>query len=103
MKIIGEDVDLEQLVLGVPERVVFQDVGGEMVLLNIESGEYYGLNEVGSKTWVLSQEGHSLNEILRRLLSEYNVSAERLRSDMVQFLRQLQLNGIVDIDEHTFS
>ena len=88
---------LDDLAIDVPERVLFQEVGEETVLLDIENGEYYGLNEVGSKLWTLLQQGHTMREAVSTMLKEYDVSEECLRSDIQQFLLQLQTKGLIKI------
>ena len=47
------DMVLENLATAVPKDVLFQDLGEEVVLLEVESGQYYGLNEVGARMWSL--------------------------------------------------
>ena len=91
----------DDLAIAVPEGILFQDVGGEIVLLNIETGEYYGLNEVGSRIWTLFQEGQPVSQVLTTLLSEYDVFEEGLRSDVKQFLLQLQSKHIIEINERS--
>ena len=51
---------LEDLSLAVPKGVLFQDLGDEVVLLEVESEQYYGLNEVCARMWSLPQQGHLL-------------------------------------------
>ncbi len=89
----------DDLAIGVLEDVLFQDVEGEIVLLNIETGEYYGLNEVGSRIWTMFQEGQPVSQVLSTLLSEYDVPEEGLRGDVEQFLLQLQSKHLIEFNE----
>ena len=82
----------------VENNVLFQEIGGEVVLLDIESGEYYGLNEVGSRIWTLIQEGQGASGILSTMLKEYDVSEKLLASDIEQFLFKLQAKGIIHLN-----
>ena len=95
-----QDLMLENVTIALPQRVLFQTVEGGVVLLDIESGGYYGLNEVGSRIWALLHEERSPNEILSALRSEYGVPEEWLRSDIQRFLHHLQTNGLIQINEH---
>ena len=95
-----QDLMLENVTIALPQRVLFQTVDGGVVLLDIESGDYYGLNEVGSRIWALLQEERSPIEILSALQFEYCVPEERLRSDFQGFLHHLQTNGLIQINEH---
>ena len=60
--------------IGVPEDVLFNDVGGEAVLLNLETGQYYGLDEVGTRMWSLLAECGQVEAACRGLL-------DRIRRD----------------------
>ena len=95
-----QDLMLERVTIALPQRLLFQTVEGGVVLLDIDSGEYYGLNEVGSRIWTLLQEERSPIEILSALQIEYSVPEETLRSDFQRFLQHLQTNGLIQINEH---
>jgi len=48
----------------IPDDVVFRDLAGEAVILNLASGIYFGLNEVGTRMWNLLAEHGSTEQIL---------------------------------------
>lgn len=73
----------------VSESVLFRELQGEAVLLEIESGVYFGLNEIGSRIWNLLVAHGDLERVLTDLLDEYDVSEERLRADLEAFLATL--------------
>ena len=77
------------------ESVVFTELDGEAVLLNVESGIYFGLDATGTRMWGLVSEGLTDDEILARLLDEYDVSCEQLRVDIDAFLEALRAQGLV--------
>lgn len=81
--------------VSVPESVVFRDLGGEAVLLDLRSGEYFGLDEVGTLIWTLMSEGRSMAEVERRILADYSVSAETAREDLRAFLEELCRRDLV--------
>jgi hypothetical protein len=89
--------NLENSYLRAGEDVLFQVVDDEVVLLNLDSGEYFGLNEVGARIWVLSSKGRSLGSILKDILERYEVEAEDLIRDVMTFLHQLEEEGLVSI------
>jgi hypothetical protein len=75
--------------LTVPPGVLFRDLDGEAVLLELESGRYYGLNETGTRMWLLLQEHGSVEAALHTLLDEYDVAEERLRKELLGFVGTL--------------
>ncbi|MFL6199433.1 MAG: PqqD family protein [Thermoanaerobaculia bacterium] len=73
----------------VPPGVMFRDLDGEAVVLELESGRYFGLNETGTRMWLLLQEHGSVEAALRALLSEYDVAEELLRRELTSFVETL--------------
>jgi hypothetical protein len=83
----------------VPERVLFRDLAGEAVLLEIESGRYFGLNEIGTRIWHLLRPGRPLEAVYSSLLDEYEVPPDRLRKDLCEFIDMLAGKGLLSIHE----
>ena len=85
--------------IGVPEDVLFNDAGGEAVILSLETGKYYGLDEVGTRMWfVLTQHGQ-VEPAFRVLLDEYNVTEEELRHDLLHLIDELACHGLLRVDD----
>jgi hypothetical protein len=92
------EVALESLVT-IREGVVFRELEGEAVLLSLESGTYFGLNEVGTRIWALIQEHRSLRSVLETMQQEYEVSPKTLESDLLRLVEELQAKGLVSISQ----
>lgn len=69
--------------------VLYREVDGEGVLLNLVTGTYFGLNPVGSRVWQLIKDGHQPDAICDMLLREYEVGIEQLRADVLKLVEQL--------------
>jgi hypothetical protein len=82
--------------VSVPSQVMDRSVGDETVILNLESGTYYGLDPVGARMWRLLGEGKSLGEVCEILLEEYDVAREQLEQDLLKLAEELANNGLVD-------
>jgi ornithine carbamoyltransferase len=93
-----ENMDLNKKVT-FAETVFAQEVDGEMVLLDMNSENYFGLDAVGTDIWQAMQEKGTLVEVLALLLEQYNVEEEVLKRDLVAFVEKLQENGLVDIKD----
>lgn len=89
-------LSLAQRVNIAPE-VLFRTVGDEAVLLNLKTELYLGLDPVGTRMWTVFQESGSLQEAFDRLLGEFDVDADRLRTDREEFLAQLQAQGLIEL------
>jgi hypothetical protein len=88
-------VNLEDTVT-VSENVVFREVDGETVLLDLGSGVYFGLNATGTRIWQLLKQG-SLRTILDLLKQEYDMPSEALKGDVLQLVQRLYEKNLVSI------
>lgn len=76
------------------EDVLFQNLDGEAVLLDLASETYFGLNEVGTRVWELLESSRSLGEIATLLQSEYEVESARAESDVLDLATRLIEAGL---------
>ena len=79
------------------QDVLSRVLDGEAVLLDLESGTYFGLNDVGTRVWQLIVAGSSVGEIKSALIDEFDVSADRLSRDLDELLLGLEKRGLVDL------
>lgn len=75
------------------------DLAGEAVILNMNSGIYYGLNAVGARVWGLIQEPTTVSSVLDTLLAEYDVELVRCESDLFVLLDDLATRELIEIVE----
>ena len=66
----------------VSDDVLFQEVSGETVLLDLASDSYFGLDVVGTRVWGLLESGASVGDMLDVLLDEYEVERDVLEKDV---------------------
>ena len=71
------------------------DLDGKVVLLSIENGEYYNMNEVGSRIWALLEKPVTFGALIEQLLAEFEVERPTCEQEAVAFLRQLQSDKLV--------
>jgi hypothetical protein len=77
---------------------VSSDLGGEVAILDLKAGVYYGLDAVGARIWSLIQEPRTVNEILNILLEEYEVEPERCERDLLVLLQRLADEGLIEVE-----
>ena len=83
--------------LHIPAFVTFTFVEQEAVLLNMQTNQYYLLDEVGARLWGLLRDGKSLREGYQALLEEYAVDTGQLEQDVLELLEKLKEQGLVEI------
>jgi hypothetical protein len=81
----------------ISDDVIFNDLQGEVVLLNLKTGVYFGLDPVGSRAWQLMQDHGRLGPVRDAMLQEYAVSAARLREDLLDLVTRLVESGLVEV------
>lgn len=81
--------------LTVPPHVMSRLVGDETVLLDLESGVYFGLDGVGQRIWESIAEGLTLGEAVAVLVSEYEVGEDQAQADVIEFARDLVARGLL--------
>jgi len=77
-------------------QVVWRELDGEAVLLDLESEVYFGLDLVGTRIWSLLEADRPLGEVHRLLLAEYEVGAEELWVDLVELVGRLVAAGLAE-------
>ncbi|MCA9572069.1 MAG: PqqD family protein [Myxococcales bacterium] len=76
------------------QGVASADLGGETTLMEPTTGVYFGLDRVGAEVWSLL-EGRTLDELVERLVAEYDVEPDRCRADVLELLEALEAKRLV--------
>lgn len=79
----------------IPDTVVFREIDGDAVLLNLGTGQYFGLNAVGTRIWQLLAELGKPQAVLEGLLKEFDVPPGQLEADMLALLEELAGHGLI--------
>lgn len=77
------------------EKVSWRVIGDELLVLNLDNGNYYDLNEVAGQVWNGIIEKKSLGEIFETLKKEYRVDEKRLESDLKKIVAELQKERLI--------
>lgn len=81
----------------VPSDVLISNVGGESVILNLNSERYFGLDQVGARMLAVLTTSDSIQTAFETLLEEYEVENEALRQDLVDLIDRLIEQGLLEI------
>ncbi|MCC5637194.1 lasso peptide biosynthesis PqqD family chaperone [Nostoc sp. CHAB 5844] len=76
---------------------ICSELQGEVVILDIKSGAYYGLNQVGASIWNFIQSPKTVKEIQETILAEYDVDAEVCKRDISALLEDLAAKELIEI------
>ena len=72
------------------------DMNGSAVMMDIMTGKYYNLGQVGGRIWELQEEPMTVSALVQKLTAEYDVSTEQCRADIMPFLNTLLERGLLE-------
>jgi hypothetical protein len=73
------------------------DLDGETVILNVQSGIYYGLENVGMRVWTLLEKPIAVSKLCDILSNEYEVQPGQCAAEIMALLEQLLQAGLIEI------
>ncbi len=80
----------------IPDTSVNQKVGDELVILNLESGHYFGLDEVGARMVELIGEHGEPEKVVACMMEEYDASQSQIKADLEDLLRELTKHNLIE-------
>jgi len=92
-------VALEQAVR-IPSDVMFRELQGEAVILNLASSTYFGLDQVGTRIWQLCATHGSLRAVWEAMQHEFDAPGETLQTDLLAFVDELVAKGLLEVQQH---
>jgi hypothetical protein len=81
----------------VPAHVLVRILDRESVLLNLDTEQYFGLEETGTRMWQLVTASPNIAAAYQELLAEFDVEPEMLRSNLMDLLTRLVDNGLLQV------
>jgi hypothetical protein len=87
----------EQSVVVAARGVMTADFSPDIVLLNLQDGIYYGVEEVGTRVWTLLESPIAVRTILNAIATEFDVDRARCDRDVRAFLEELVDRGLATV------
>jgi hypothetical protein len=84
--------------LRIAEHVHWRRFDSELVVLDLERGQYYGLNEVAAEAFEHLARGETFSDTVAGLLQAYEVAPERLERDLERTFKDLFDRGVLVAD-----
>ncbi len=75
--------------------IVANMVGDEVVMMDMESGKYFGVNKTGSYIWQLLEQPTTLGELCDRLVADFGISKEQCTIEFKPFIEQMHKEKII--------
>jgi hypothetical protein len=77
------------------QQLLATDLDEETILMSIEHGAYYGMEQTARRIWEIIATPHTVSELCRLLGEEYTVAPEVCRRDVLAFLAELHTEGLI--------
>ena len=81
----------------ISDGVIWRDLGGDVVILNVESGIYFGLDGSGGQIWRELVEHGSIEKAFASLKKQFAVAPDELRHDLDDLVNRLVEKGLVQL------
>src|SRR5512139_720243 len=78
-----------------PDNYSWRDVNNELVVLNLQSGEYFTFNNVGRLIWLSVNDGKTVDEVTRSVMEQYATTEEKAVADVKAFIGNLLSEGLL--------
>ena len=90
-------MDIFNMKVTFKENVIFRDLDDEMIIMDMNSGKYFGLNETGARIWSLLNENQKIKDIIEKLSDEYDITKEQCEKEVKKFISTLLEKGLIDV------
>jgi hypothetical protein len=85
-------------VVSVAEGITVADLDGEAIILDINSGQYFGLNKVGAEILSLIKEPRTVDEVIDRIAVQFEADRGRVQDDVLTFIQDMSEAKLVRMD-----
>jgi hypothetical protein len=90
--------DLLDAVVVFPEHVIFRSFAHETVALNLQTGQFHGLNVTAGRMVELVQRSARPRDAVRTLAAEYHVGEDQIAGDLADLLALLRNRELIELD-----
>ncbi len=82
----------------ISDNVLYQQINNECVLLDMDSEQYFGLDDVGARMWQILSEDGDTEKALAILLAEYDTDEKTLRKDLIKLITELGNEKLISVE-----
>ncbi|GAB3514813.1 PqqD family peptide modification chaperone [Emticicia fontis] len=76
-------------------NAIITNLGDELVMMHVESGNFITLNNLGRVIWEKIEHHISISDLINYLLSKYNVSETQCKEETFEFINKLQSQDLL--------
>lgn len=80
------------------EDIVTADLDGNVVMMSVENGKYYGMDEIATAIWKNIEQPIRVEQLVHILMDEFDVSEEQCQKDVITFLTKLYNEILIKVN-----
>ncbi|MES2352930.1 MAG: lasso peptide biosynthesis PqqD family chaperone [Pseudomonadota bacterium] len=77
---------------------VWANMDNEVVMMSVQQSRYFGLDDIGSRIWLLMSEPISVTELHKHLMEEYEVDNKTCETDLLSLLGSLADQNLIEVN-----
>jgi coenzyme PQQ biosynthesis protein PqqD len=77
------------------DRVLVQSAADQRILLDLDGGHYYALDEVSGRVWDLCDGTRDVAAVIAEVCQDYDAPPEEIEADVREFLEELVSEKLV--------
>lgn len=77
------------------EHVASKIMDGELIIINLTTGVYYSMDNVGTAIWEMIEEGFNIDEGVAAIIERYDVSPDRVLADVKRIAEELLKENLI--------
>lgn len=81
------------------DQTTWQEIGEEVIILDVDSGAYFGVEGAGARMWLLADGTRTGEDIAQEIAGEYEVDLAQARADVSEVVAGLLENRLLTCDE----
>jgi len=93
---MGKDIQLSSVVQR-NQSIIHASVDDEIVMLDIDNGMYYGLDNIASRIWQMLETPNLVSDICLSMRSDFDVAEDQCQCDVLHFLNSLKHKNLISI------
>jgi len=85
-------------VVTVASGLMSSEVDGELVMMDVERGAYYGLDPIAARIWAGIAEPVRLGDLCALLVAEYDIDKDTCEAEVLAFMTDLHSSGLIALN-----
>ena len=81
------------------EEIVTSDIAGETVMMSLENGKHYGLDDIGNRIWEIFEKPIKVSDLIDMLIERFDVDRKACETDALIFINEFNEDRILQVRE----